>query len=261
MRPDYFMAIVLAIAALPFGVAVMAAPLYWEIPKHHLALFFWGGLSLSAFLILLAVLVAFKGEMPFAPTGYMRSVALAVMVLSTITGIGGAAVYFFPVQLENPPVSAAANPSSGTGTAQHLMRTLSYDNLGIQVVNANGRATLGTFSGRIQNVGQDSLMVDIKNLKVLIGDKEVFNGPLPIEHYMASGRGVDFGAMTLRRSDVGEIEIPPGTSDITEEFSIEYDTASPSGLRRSYRKVVYPLTWTEGKCTAERGRIIDARED
>lgn len=267
MRRDYQIAILLGLSAFPTGIALMAAPYYAEaLLKQYAAGCFWAGLGLTVILLVAAIVLALKGEASEPQKGHRRRmVALAGMVISGACFVAFAAAYFWPGKSGTSSSSTAVTTPPAVQPNHHLIRTLSYDDLGIQIINKGGKAIIGHFSGRIQNVGQDSLMVDIKNLTILVGDKEIFSGPLAIEHYMSPGRGVDFSAMTIgRNNDDGthsDVDVPPGTKDITEELHVEYDTASPSGLRRSYRKVVYPLTWLDGKCTAARGRIIEAKEN
>jgi hypothetical protein len=51
MRRDFQIAIVLAVAAIPAGTALMAAPEYLHLAGQSLAATFWGGVILTVLLI------------------------------------------------------------------------------------------------------------------------------------------------------------------------------------------------------------------
>ncbi len=141
--------------------------------------------------------------------------------------------------------------------SRNLGRTLSYDNLGISMEhNDQGTIFLG-LSGNINNLGQEAVMLKIKNLKMYIGGKEIFNAPLITESYIAPNHGIVLNSMSFRPPVV----ILDKTTEITQEWQIDYDTASPSGVRHSYRKVQFPLTWVDGKGSSGRGIIVETRED
>ena len=54
--------IILAIAALPAGAALMVAPEYLHLTGAAIPLTFWGGIGLTVLLILSAAGLALKGE-------------------------------------------------------------------------------------------------------------------------------------------------------------------------------------------------------
>lgn len=62
MRRDYLIAILLAVAAIPLGAAMMAAPDYLHLSGYLVPLTFWGGIALGSTLILAAALIALHGE-------------------------------------------------------------------------------------------------------------------------------------------------------------------------------------------------------
>ena len=62
MRRDYLIAILLAVSAIPLGAAMMAAPDYLHLTGYFVALTFWGGIALTATLILVAAVIAWRGE-------------------------------------------------------------------------------------------------------------------------------------------------------------------------------------------------------
>lgn len=98
MRRDFQVAILLALAAIPAGVALMAAPYYAESAlKAYAAQFFWGGLGLTALPLLGAIIIAVRGEAAAPKAGHgRRMIALAGMIVCGLGFLGFAAAYFWP---------------------------------------------------------------------------------------------------------------------------------------------------------------------
>src|ERR1700730_1337483 len=95
MRKDFQIAVLLALAALPAGVALMAAPDYIPLLKEYPGPFFWGGLILAAGLIAAAITIAVRGEASEPRAGHRRRmIALTGMVIFGFVFLGSAAVYF-----------------------------------------------------------------------------------------------------------------------------------------------------------------------
>jgi MFS family permease len=97
MRIDFKIAILLAVASIPAGVALMAAPEYFAFLKEYPGLFFWGGLILTAVLIGAAIGIALRGEAREPRRGHRRRmVALAGMIVFGIGFLVCAGIYFRP---------------------------------------------------------------------------------------------------------------------------------------------------------------------
>ena len=62
MRRDYLIAIILAVAALPAGAALMVAPEYLHLTGLAVPITFWGGIGLAVALIASAAVTALWGE-------------------------------------------------------------------------------------------------------------------------------------------------------------------------------------------------------
>lgn len=62
MRRDFLIAILLCIAAIPLGAALMVAPDYLHLSGYLVPLTFWGGIALSIALIVTAIFIAWRGE-------------------------------------------------------------------------------------------------------------------------------------------------------------------------------------------------------
>ena len=100
MRRDFLIAIVLAVAALPAGTALMAAPEYLHLTGVALALTFWGGIGLTFVLIIAAIAIALRGESQSPAKGHIqRMTAILGMALFGI-GFVACAIWFF---VQRPP--------------------------------------------------------------------------------------------------------------------------------------------------------------
>jgi len=112
MRRDFQIAILLALAAIPAGVALMAAPEYIGILKEYPGPFFWGGFALTAGLFGAAIAIAFRGEAAEPESGHRRRmIALIGMIIFGLGFLGSATVYFWPARsitdLAGTPESAS----------------------------------------------------------------------------------------------------------------------------------------------------------
>jgi hypothetical protein len=95
MRRDFQLAIILAVAAIPAGTALMAAPEYLHLTGSALAAAFWGGIALTAVLIVLAVAIALRGEAQAPQKGHgQRMIAILGMAFCG-TGFMAFAILFF----------------------------------------------------------------------------------------------------------------------------------------------------------------------
>ncbi len=113
MRPDFKIAILLALAAIPAGVALMAAPEYIGILKEHPGPFFWGGLILASGLIGAATIIAVRGEALEPRSGHRRRmIALAGMVICGVGFLGFSALYFWPTATTKKSAVAASESTS-----------------------------------------------------------------------------------------------------------------------------------------------------
>jgi hypothetical protein len=72
MRRDYLIAILLAVAAFPAGATLMVAPEYLHLTGAAVPLTFWGGIGLTAILILIAAAIAWRAKPQEAPKGKDR---------------------------------------------------------------------------------------------------------------------------------------------------------------------------------------------
>jgi hypothetical protein len=95
MRRDFQIAIILAVAAIPAGVALMAAPEYLHLTGTSLALTFWGGIVLTVLLIVAAVILALRGEAQTPSEGRRNRMIAIVGMAACGLGFIGFTIWFF----------------------------------------------------------------------------------------------------------------------------------------------------------------------
>jgi hypothetical protein len=97
MRKDFLISLLCAISAVPLGLAMSVAPDYFRALKAYPGTFFWSGIGLTAFLLVLAAIIAIRGERAAEREGAKkRMIPLVGMILFGIGFIGCASWYFWP---------------------------------------------------------------------------------------------------------------------------------------------------------------------
>jgi hypothetical protein len=130
MRRDFQIAIILAVAAIPAGVALMAAPEYLHLTGKRLALTFWSGSVLTVLLITAAVILALRGEAQTPFKG--RSNRMIAIVGMALCGLGfvGFTIWFFSQRPGYEGVANAIdieNKSTETDSSQTLEQLFKTD--------------------------------------------------------------------------------------------------------------------------------------
>lgn len=111
MRTDFKIAILLALASIPAGVALMSAPEYISILKEYPGLFFWSGLIVATALIVAAIIIALRGEASEPRRGHgRRMIALVGMVVCGAGFLVFAGIYFRPESAARPQIQPVASP-------------------------------------------------------------------------------------------------------------------------------------------------------
>ena len=110
MRRDFVIGIILAASAIPYGAAMMAAPVYFDFSRGTAFLFFWGGLIGTVILIGIAVAIAWRDESKALAEGHKRHMIPFIgMIVFGIAFVGCAGWYFWPSA--TPQVNAANVPA------------------------------------------------------------------------------------------------------------------------------------------------------
>lgn len=112
MRPDYRIAILLAVAAFPSGAALMVASEYLHLNPTAVFATFWGGIAIFLLLIAFAVRIALRGESKEPPVGHKRRmIALIGMTVCAVGLVGFAAMFFWPAP-KSHSISEVAQPQT-----------------------------------------------------------------------------------------------------------------------------------------------------
>jgi hypothetical protein len=97
MRKDFQIALLCAVSAFPLGLAMSVAPDYFPALKAYPGIFFWGGISITAFCLMLAAVIAIRGEHAAELDGAKkRMVPFAGMIIFGAAFLGCTAWYFWP---------------------------------------------------------------------------------------------------------------------------------------------------------------------
>jgi len=98
MRTDFQIAVLLGLAGIAAGAALMTAPEYIRTVKEYPAPFFWAGLVLAVALTAVAIVIAVRSEAAEPEFGNTRRmIALGGMVISGLAFVGSASAYFWPM--------------------------------------------------------------------------------------------------------------------------------------------------------------------
>jgi hypothetical protein len=183
------------------------------------------------------------------PAGWRRGIEIAILVL--IAFYAGFAAWRDEHDARiNAERKLAEKPI-------YLARVLAYDDIGVAIRENNNTNTVGTFTGRISNVGQDTINLHVENVSLFIDDREITNGSIGGWTYIPPGHGMPLSTWFLTKETV----IPEGAKLMTLELRLKYDTAAPTGMRESYRKYSFPLMWSGGHVSTNGYSLVEERED
>ena len=103
MRREYLIAILLAIAALPFGASFMVANDYLHLSGVAVSATFWGGIILGGALFIAAAIVALRGKTEANSVGSMT-----VSDIGFNAALAGGAATLFAAFFKAPRVAIVA---------------------------------------------------------------------------------------------------------------------------------------------------------
>ena len=143
MRRDFQIAIILAIAAIPAGIALMAAPEYLHLTGTSLALTFWGGIVLTVLFIVAAVILALRGEAQTPLKGRSNRMIAIVGMAACGLGFVGFAIWFFSQRPGYESVASAVGikndiPEAGTPQTLELLFKTDFE----RTLRTNSELTL-----------------------------------------------------------------------------------------------------------------------
>lgn len=104
MRPDFKVAIILFLAAIPCAACIAVAPEYLHLKGHGLTATYWGGMVLTAILLILAIAVAFRAEAQTPPKGHgRRMIGIIGMGICGFGFLAFATIFFIQRPIEDEP--------------------------------------------------------------------------------------------------------------------------------------------------------------
>jgi hypothetical protein len=132
---------------------------------------------------------------------------------------------------------------SETAESKPLRRLIAYGRLDL-LTQWNGKVLL--FNGYnigINNAGDDTITSSVKLFHAYFDDNKVMAFDIPSKPSIVPQT---MGYTCTLKQD-NDILVPEDAKEIIVEFEVDYDTIPESGLRRSYRKISYPINWANGK--------------
>jgi hypothetical protein len=230
--------VTLVVAAL--GAILTAAAIRYSTDTALWDFVLWGAIAMlfgSLACLALIILSHFSGR-SFA----MSAVLVFVGIGFIVAGVG----WYF---------RSAAAPSL---IPPPLKRMIAYGRLDLATQFSGSTLTLSGYNIGINNVGGDTITSQSMFVRGYFDDTLVMwddnpNKPQILPQTMGY-------IISLKRET--PINVPPDTKDIIVEFEIDYDTIPETGVRKSYRKIAYPLNWANGRNSAPlvEANIIDQWE-
>jgi len=133
-------------------------------------------------------------------------------------------------------------PETTFSTAKPLRRLISYT-LDLNVPWDGQSAKFHGYNVRVNNVSNDTITSRVMFARADVDGDSVMatDGPGP-PVIIPQTQGTSY-----QISRIEDALISGDAKAITVEFEVNYDTIPETGVRRSYRKLTYPLNWANGK--------------
>jgi hypothetical protein len=124
-----------------------------------------------------------------------------------------------------------------------LKRMIAYQRPDIEIASL-GPNSFGVsgFSLPTSNVGTDTLSMWIEQIVVIVDGQKIMEGKIGAKTIVPQSQSMPYD---LKRIE-GPFPISVDSKLVTVEFEVDYDTVPATGIRKSYRKVAYPLNWANG---------------
>jgi hypothetical protein len=187
-------------------------------------------------LTIVGVIVAIYGLWPALPNPKLPVLGMSLSALL----FGACAVWFWIIPEKLFSIDDIPKP---------LKRMIAYSSLDL-IIPWDGKVPL--FHGyniRVNNVSDDTITSRIMFVRANVDDEMVMSvteSAAPV--IIPQTQGITF--QTQR--DGGDAPISIDAKAITVEFEVDYNTIPETGIRRSYRKITYPLDWANGKNNSPR---------
>jgi len=220
------------LAFIGIGVTlVVALPPPWWLkmppPLVHI------GVIVGVLLTIVGAIVAVFGMWPILPSPKIPVLGMGLAVLA----FGACALWSWIIPETQFSIEGA----------KPLRRLIAYNYLDL-VAPWDGKSTkLHGYNIRVQNVSNDTITARIMFVRADVDGEPVMATPNPAGTpvIIPQTQGTVFQA--TRTEDV---PISADAKAINIEFEVSYDTIPETGIRRSYRKFMYPFNWANGKKNA-----------
>jgi hypothetical protein len=217
------------LAFVGIGITLMVAlpPPWWPKmppPLVHI------GVIVGALLTVVGVIIAVFGMWPVLPSPKIAVLGMGSAVLI----FGACALWFWIVPETDFPIDVSIKP---------FRRLIAYSRLD-PVVPWDGKAPkFAGYDVRVDNVSSETITSRIMFVRADVdGERVLATADAGAPVIIPQTQGSLFQA---RRSEDAPISVD--AKAITVEFEVNYDTIPETGIRRSYRKIMYPLNWANGK--------------
>jgi len=174
------------------------------------------------------------------------------LIFVAIFCIGAAwLILFFIRLLFLAPYALHRQAQKNTIEAQAIHKTLkrmiAYGRLDL-IVPWNGKAPqFHGYNIGVQNVSDDTITAWVMFLNADVDGTKIMASPESSPTIIPQTQGIIFQS---RRTPEDDAPISMDAKAITVEFEVDYNTIPETGVRRSYRKMTYPLDWANGKNSA-----------
>jgi hypothetical protein len=218
------------LAFVGIGITLMVAlpPPWWPKmppPLVHIGVIF------GTLLTVVGTIIAVFGMWPVLPNPKIPLLGMAAAVMI----FGCCALWFWVVP----------DKSFSLEAAKPLKRLIAYSILTLVTRWENNALIFHGYNIRVDNVSSDTITAKVVFIRADVdGTPALITGqgnPVIIPQTQGSM------FQTSRNEDA---IVSPDAKAIMVEFEINYDTIPETGIRRSYRKLTYPLNWANGKTSA-----------
>jgi hypothetical protein len=188
------------------------------------------GIIVGAVLTFVGTVLAIFGAWPVLPS---PKIALLGMGFSALLLIGFA-IWFWTFPNLIPAETLAAKP---------LKRLIAYGSFALDAQWKNNAAWLHGFRVRVNNVSDDTITANVQSLAVKIDDNIAIQLDKPgTPIIIPQTQGTDFQAHLTEEDK----PILPDAKSISVEIEVDYNTIPETGVRRSYKKLSFPVNWANG---------------
>jgi hypothetical protein len=216
------------LAFIGIGITLMVAlpPPWWPKmppPLVHI------GVIVGTLLTVVGAIIAVFGMWPVLPYPKIPLLGMGAAVII----FSGCALWFWVVP----------DKSFSLDLVKPLKRLIAYSVVTLATQWDGKGLQLHGYNIRVDNVSSDTITARVVFVRADVDGEQVLETGEPgTPVIIPQTQGSLFQAS---RSEAAPVSLD--AKAITVEFEVSYDTIPETGIRRSYRKITYPLNWANGK--------------